>query len=177
MTVRILPNEIKCVRVALTFLGEDDSKELFELIDRERERLGQWLSWVSSCRSVEDVRERRRTNISKRREGSLFDYAISIPGAQMTRTIIGACGAFGFSDDGLTCEIGYWISGDYEGRGITTEAVAGLQDACFRQGVEEIRITCVPENERSASIPRRLGYRRKKHPGTDLRFVLSAKDS
>ena len=174
MIVRVLPSEIDCGRVVLTVPGEDDSKELFELIDRERERLGRWLSWVSSCRSVEDVRERRRTNLSKRREGSLFDYAISIPGVERTRTIIGACGAFGFSDDGLTCELGYWISEGHEGRGLVTEAVAGLQDACFRHGVEETRISCVPENERSAGIPRRLGYRRQKHSGTDLVFVLRA---
>ena len=174
MTIRVLPHEIDCGRVRLMALGEDDSREMFELIDRERERLGRWLSWVSSCRSVEHVRERRRMNMSKRREGSLFDYAISIPGAAMTRTIIGACGAFGFSEDGLTCELGYWIGQEHEGRGLVTEAVSGLQDACFRQGVEEIRISCVSENKRSASIPRKLGYQRKKHTGTGLIFVLRA---
>ncbi len=174
MNDRAFPDEIECSRVVLTAFSLDDSDELFVLIDSERERLERWLSWVSSCQSVEDVRARRRTNITKRREGSLFDYAISIPGAEMTRAIIGACGAFGFSDDGLTCELGYWISEAHEGRGITTEAVAGLQNACFRHGVEETRISCVPENERSACIPRRLGYRRQKHSGTDLVFVLRA---
>jgi ribosomal-protein-serine acetyltransferase len=161
----------------LKAIAEDDSQELFELVDRERERLGRWLSWVSSYRSVEDVRERRRINISKRTEGSLFDYAISIPGSEGTRTIIGACGAFSFSDDGLSCELGYWISEAHEGRGLTSEAIAGLQDACFRQGVEEVRISCVPENKRSAAIPRKLGYHLKKHSDTDLIFVLRAKAS
>ena len=91
MVVRVLPNEIDCGRVMLTAITLDDSQDLSELVDRERERLGRWLSWVSSYRSVEDVRERRRTNIRKRKEGSLFDYAISIPGTERTRTIIGAC--------------------------------------------------------------------------------------
>ena len=167
MIDRVFPDEIECSRVVLTFLRLADSEELFELIDSERERLGRWLSWVSSCQSVEDVRERRRTNVTRRAEGSLFDYAISLPGADTTRKIIGACGAFGFSEDGLSCELGYWIGEAHEGRGLTTEAIIGLQDVCFRQGIEEIRISCVPENERSASIPRRLGYRRKKHSGTD----------
>ncbi len=171
---RVFPNEIEWVRVVRAALGLDDSEELFDLIASERDRLGRWLGWVSSCRSVEDVRERRRVNIAKRKEGTLFDFAISLPGAETTRRIVGACGAFGFSDDGLTCELGYWIGAAYEGRGLVTEAVSGLQDACFQQGVEEVRISCVPGNERSAAIPRRLGYRRKKHSGTDLVFVLRA---
>ena len=177
MNTRAFPQEIVCRRIVLTILRLADSEELFELIDSERDRLGQWLDWVSSCQSVEDVRRRRRANITRRKEGSLFDYAISLPGAETTRKIIGACGAFGFGDDGLTCELGYWISEAHEGRGLVTEAVSGLQDACFRQGVEEMRISCIPENERSASIPRRLGYRRKTHSGTDLIFVLRAEDS
>ncbi len=177
MSTLALPDEIECSRVLLTALRLDDSEELFELIDGERERLGQWLSWVSSCRSVEDVQERRRINIAKRREGTLFDYAISLPGAEMTRTIIGVCGVFGFSADGCSCELGYWIGEAHEGRGLVSETVAGLQDACFGQGVEEIRISCVPENERSAAIPRRLGYRLIEHFGTDLVFVLGAGSS
>ncbi len=174
MVVRVLPNKIDSGRVVLTALAEDDSEELFEFIDRERERLERWMGWVSSCRTVEDVRELRRRNLAKRSEGALFDYAISIRGVETTRSIIGACGAFGFGDDGRTCELGYWIGGAYEGRGLATEAVSGLQDACFRQGVEEIRISCDRENKRSTSIPRRLGYQPKKHAGTDLVFVLRA---
>ncbi len=174
MSTRSLPDEIECTRVVLAALRLNDSEELFELIDSERVRLGKWLGFVSSVKSVEDVQARRRTNLAKRRQGTLFDYAICISAADQTRTIIGACGVFGFSEDGRSCEIGYWIGQAYEGVGLTTEAVIGLQQACFHQGIEEVRISCLPENERSSAIPRRLGYRCKKQSGTDLVFVLRA---
>ena len=170
----VLPDEIKCQRVTLKALTVNDSEELFELIDRERERLGQWLSWVSSCNSVEDVRSKRHKNISKRREGTLFDYSICLA---YDERIIGACGVFNFSNDSLFCEIGYWISGRHEGKGLVSDAVCGLQETCFQHGVKEIQISCVPENKRSAAIPMKLGYQLTKDSETQRIFTLKNEDS
>ena len=57
-------------------------------------------------------------------------------------------------------EIGYWIRADAEGHGYVTEAVAALTRVGFElDDVEWVEIRCDPANERSAAVPRRLGYR------------------
>jgi RimJ/RimL family protein N-acetyltransferase len=57
-------------------------------------------------------------------------------------------------------EIGYWIDGGFEGRGIVTQCVSGLMDyAIDNMGMERFIIGCAAENLRSSAIPKRLGYR------------------
>ncbi len=56
-------------------------------------------------------------------------------------------------------EIGYWINVRHAERGYATEATAALTRTAFEiNGVERMEIRCDPANERSASIPRKLGY-------------------
>lgn len=73
-------------------------------------------------------------------------------------------------------ELGYWISVRHAGRGYATEAAAALTRAAFEiNGVGRMEIRCDPKNERSASIPRKLGYTldgmlRANVPGVDGRM-------
>ncbi len=56
------------------------------------------------------------------------------------------------------CEIGYWLLGDFEGRGYMSEAVLALEQACFLHGFHRVEIRCSSQNLRSARVPRRCGY-------------------
>lgn len=56
-------------------------------------------------------------------------------------------------------EIGYWIRSSRAGEGLATEATAALTRIAFELcGVDRVEIRTDPANERSRSIPRRLGY-------------------
>lgn len=56
-------------------------------------------------------------------------------------------------------EIGYWIRASRAGAGLATEATAALTRAAFEVcGVDRIEIHVDPRNERSATIPLKLGY-------------------
>lgn len=71
-------------------------------------------------------------------------------------------GAVGLHDrvGSAVLEIGYWCHIAYTGRGIITRAVAALTDAALRlPGIEQVQIRCDAANERSAAVPRRLGFR------------------
>ncbi|MBI3959769.1 MAG: GNAT family N-acetyltransferase [Chloroflexi bacterium] len=62
-------------------------------------------------------------------------------------------------DDGNCLEIGYWIHVDYINRGLATEISGALTKAAFaNHGVDWVEIRCDPNNVRSASVPRKLGY-------------------
>ena len=56
-------------------------------------------------------------------------------------------------------EIGYWIRADAIGRGLATEVTAVLTRVGFEVcGLERVDIQVEPPNERSARIPRKLGF-------------------
>lgn len=69
-------------------------------------------------------------------------------------------------------ELGYSLLPEYRGHGYATEAVRALVDAAFSQAhLRLLRAYCLPENERSRALLRRLGFRedgRLKH-GASLR--------
>lgn len=56
-------------------------------------------------------------------------------------------------------EIGYSLLEEHRGCGIATEAVRALLDEAFSRGLRHLRAYCVPENERSRVLLRRLGFR------------------
>ncbi|HEX7123676.1 MAG TPA: GNAT family N-acetyltransferase [Gemmatimonadaceae bacterium] len=56
-------------------------------------------------------------------------------------------------------EIGYWLRADVTGQGLATEAArAMLGVAASVAGMRSVEIRCDVRNERSAAIPRRLGF-------------------
>lgn len=56
-------------------------------------------------------------------------------------------------------EIGYWISKNHINNGYATEMVQVLTKVGFEiEKLKRIEIHCAPENIRSQSIPRKLGY-------------------
>jgi RimJ/RimL family protein N-acetyltransferase len=56
-------------------------------------------------------------------------------------------------------EISYWFRRDATGRGLATEAASAMVKTAFElDKVKRMDLMCVPENERSAAMARRLGF-------------------
>jgi uncharacterized cupin superfamily protein len=56
-------------------------------------------------------------------------------------------------------EIGYWIDQGSVGQGLVTEWVSALVHLGLTvMGCDRLEIRCLPDNERSAGVPRRLGF-------------------
>jgi len=72
---------------------------------------------------------------------------------------MGNAGVHSISWENHRCELGYWILGSFEGQGYMAEAVATIEATCFKRGFNRIEIRCSSLNERSASVPKRLGYK------------------
>lgn len=59
-------------------------------------------------------------------------------------------------------EIGYWLRAGEERKGLATEMAAAITYAGFAiRGFARMAIHCDVRNERSAAVPRRLGYRQE----------------
>jgi ribosomal-protein-serine acetyltransferase len=130
-----------------------DAEEAFAEVDQNRDRLRDWLPWVDGTRSPDDIRafiERCRAS-----EGRQRSFGIYVDGV--------LAGNIGLSlDDDDAGEVGYWIAGAFEGRGLVTEAVRALLRHGFEElGLRRMQLTAAVENERSRAIAERLSMARE----------------
>ncbi|MDR0283893.1 MAG: GNAT family N-acetyltransferase [Propionibacteriaceae bacterium] len=139
--------------LALKLVSGLDAEESYAVVDRERERLREYLPWVDTTNSVEDQRHHlaAMSGINPDERISCF---LTLDGR-----IIGAVGLPCIDRPARWAEIGYWIAAECEGRGYVTAAVRNLESLCFGElGLERVQITADTTNTRSRAVPERLGY-------------------
>jgi ribosomal-protein-serine acetyltransferase len=133
-----------------------DAAELTAAIAGDREHLSRWLPWAESHGFADsiDFLERARLQVAAN-DG--FDAALVFDGR-----IAGGVGFHRVDWINGATSIGYWLNSRAEGRGLMTAAVTALLDHAF--GVWDLHrviIEVVVDNERSAAIPERLGFRQE----------------
>ena len=129
----------------------EDLDEIWALVDAERGRLGPWMPWIESTRTIDDQRAWLESVV--RDEQNLDGAGIFVEGRY--------AGGVGISVDefGVSGDIGYWIGTEHEGRGLVSHAVRALIDIGFRElGLHRIVIRAAVDNRRSRAIPERLGF-------------------
>ncbi len=95
-----------------------DADSLFALVDANRSHLRSWLPWVDAQRSAADTRSFIAQSRKAERDGTGCVALIRHAGEP--------CGTVGFNKidaANRSCEIGYWIREDRQGRGIVTRGV------------------------------------------------------
>jgi len=97
-----------------------------------------------------------RSLSSQARSGTSLPFAIEHEGR-----LVGQLTVTGITYGSLCSgSIGYWVSEDVAGRGITPTAVALATDHCFRAlGLHRIEINIRPENAPSLRVVDKLGFR------------------
>jgi len=132
----------------------EDAEELFSVVDRNRERLRQWLPWVVPEYSVEDTRRFLVRSTAEFEERAGLTLVIRHKGV--------LCGAIGLHHiDKLhkNTSIGYWIDEAHQGKGIVTSACRAVVTEGFENfGLHRIEIRCAVHNHRSSAVPRRLEF-------------------
>ena len=134
----------------------DDLDEIWDLVQRERERLAVWMPWASTLETATIDDERQWLESVCSNEGTLEGCGVFLDGRFV--------GGVGLMPDrwGIGAEIGYWIGSAHEGRGFVTSAVRVLVDVGFEElGRHRIFIRAGVENLRSRAIPERLGFTRE----------------
>jgi len=131
----------------------DDAAELFLAINGSRLHLRKWLSWVDTT-----LKPEHSVNFIQQ---SLIDQhdqrALSL-GIFCDRQIIGGIGLHHWDHYLRKAEIGYWITKDFEGKGIITNCASRFIDFAFQKiGLNKIELRFMPHNQRSAAVAERLG--------------------
>jgi RimJ/RimL family protein N-acetyltransferase len=149
------PERIEGARVILKQHALAEAARMFEYVDRDRQRLRQFLPWVDAVESVEDERAYIESTIAKWASFDYFDFGIFRIGDGV---YLGNAGVHSIAWGDDRCELGYWILGEFEGQGFISEAVTLLEKACFAIGFHRVEIRCSSRNQRSANVPKRCGY-------------------
>jgi RimJ/RimL family protein N-acetyltransferase len=143
-------------RLVLRCWHPADAPLLAEAVTASVEHLRPWMPWVHAEPEELEARVQRlrgfRAQFDTDRD---YVYAIFTPDE---REVVGGTGLHArVGADAL--EIGYWIGARHVGSGYATEAAAALTRVGFEiHGLQRMEIRCDPANQRSASVPRKLGY-------------------
>lgn len=147
--IRVNEN-IRLERVKLSM-----AETIFKAIDSNREFLKVWLPFVDYTRQVSDTEKFLQTILSQRvrKKDDLYSIWYKEEFA----------GLIGFKDtDWINnkSELGYWITGKMQGKGIVTLCVNELLKYSFQKmRINRMQIKVAVGNEKSAAIPKRLGFR------------------
>ena len=151
------PRSVPTQHLLLRAWEPADAPRLKAAIDTNLAHLQAWVPWAKDEPSpLEVIAARLETYASEFESGPEWLYAILSPDG---RTLVGGTGLHArIGPGGL--EIGYWVGRPYTRAGYATEAAAALTRLAFTDpDVQHVEIRCDPQNEISARIPRRLGFR------------------
>lgn len=164
------PYAIHTERLVLRCWEPSDAAALKEAVDSSLEHLRPWLPWAE--REPEPLEA--KVALLRRFRGN-FDLGNDFVYGAFDRGDCSVVGGTGLhtrvGDDAY--EIGYWIRVSRIGEGLATELSAALTRVAFQVcGVDRVEIRVDPRNERSAAIPRKLGFveearLRRRLPGAD----------
>jgi RimJ/RimL family protein N-acetyltransferase len=130
---------------------------LQEAVTASLEHLRPWMPWVAAePEELEAKVQRLREFRAQFDRDEDYTYMIMDPAG---REVLGGTGMHPRLGEASVLEIGYWIHALHAGRGLATEASAAVTRVGFEvNGLERMEIRCDPLNERSAAVPRKLGY-------------------
>jgi ribosomal-protein-serine acetyltransferase len=128
-----------------------------DLIVANRERLAGWEPWAMAPPVLEETRSFLEANMRNWLAGTELPVAIAVRTDDQWH-LAGAI-SLQINPYARSAEIGYWIDGGHEGRGLATRAVTALLDHAFGElNLDRVALHTDPANERSRALARRLGF-------------------
>jgi ribosomal-protein-serine acetyltransferase len=141
----------------LALLEPEHAPSIFAMVDRERERLREWLPWVDRTQSVTDSLKFIESTRRSFAEGKEMVLGVWYEGR-----IAGTIGLHNIANPNRSGFIGYWLGSEFEGKGIMMRACRAMVEHAFGVlGLNRLEIRCATGNKRSQAIPERLGFRRE----------------
>jgi len=146
---------LKIQDIELKTFSSDEASKLYQLIDKNRVQIGEWLLWVDKTNSVEDVEKLIEEYNGRRERGEGMNFGI-----WYQANLIGYISFASIDKTRRTAGIAYWLDNEYQGKGIITKSCKNLVEYGFNElNLNRIEISCAEGNDKSRAIPQRLGFK------------------
>jgi RimJ/RimL family protein N-acetyltransferase len=137
----------------LTALEPWQAAEFLAHLDKARANIEEYIPWAGQVTDEEGARDFLQRYADRQAAGEGRIYGIwldgELVGGLLFRTFEPAWG---------NCELGVWISAEGQGHGLITRSAQQLIDyAIGVRGLNRVEWRCVPSNERSVAVAKRLG--------------------
>jgi ribosomal-protein-serine acetyltransferase len=148
----------------LRLLEERHAPTLFNLVERERPYLREWLPWVDGTLAEDDSLAFIKASVEQFANNNGFAAGIWETSGNGDprpdgRGFAGVIGTHKINWANRKVELGYWIGREFQGKGIVTEACRAVVTHLLRElDLNRVEIHCATGNEKSCAIPRRLGF-------------------
>lgn len=139
----------------IRLLEDKDAAGLFALIDANRKALRDWTPWVDTTHSQEDTVAFIRSALQQHKDCTGLHAGIWQDGE-----LAGGIAYVRIDINNRRAMIGYWLAGQYRGKGLVTRAAAAMTDIAFSKLLmNRVEIYCAVDNLKSRAIPERLGFK------------------
>jgi RimJ/RimL family protein N-acetyltransferase len=151
-----VPYRIETERLVIRCYDPADAPLLKDAVDRSHDHLWPWMDWTpAEPEPLDVVVDRLRTFRGQ------FDndenWIMGVFSRDESRCVGGTGLHPRTGADAI--EVGYWIAADAIGQGYATEVLAVLTRVGFEaSGFDRIDVRVATSNDRSAAIPRKLGF-------------------
>lgn len=141
--------------LSLKLLELGDSERIFDLTNQSRSYLREWLPWLDITTKLEDTVEFVKISLKGFAENKSLSTVILYRGS-----IVGVASFNSLNWSNKTAQIGYWLGEEYQGKGIMVRVAKTLTDYAFNElKVNKVEIRAALENQKSRSIPEKLGFK------------------
>jgi ribosomal-protein-serine acetyltransferase len=159
--------------ITLVLAEDRHARVMTDLIVRNQARLARWEPWAEHHATLEATRAYIRAALDDFVRGRQISTIIAVDGGQH---YVGRCGMRINTQLG-SGDIGYWIDGEYEGRGITSRSARALISSTFEElGLARVDLRTSVGNVRSRAVAERLGFTFEGVLPRGLQFIKRADD-
>lgn len=132
-------------------------ERIFEMVKRSEDFLAEHLPWVHGT-SVPDIAKRMRSWIFAEQYGQGGCWGVFARGSTTEATLAGFIMAeFNLKNHSAT--LSYWLSKDFTGNGLMTDAVKALARYCLNHlKLNRLELSVSVTNEKSLALARRCGF-------------------
>jgi ribosomal-protein-serine acetyltransferase len=159
--------------ITLVLAEDRHAQVMTDLIVHNQKRLARWEPWAEQPATLEGTRAYIRAALDDFVRGRQISTIISVDGG---KRFVGRCG-MRINPQVGSGDIGYWIDGEYEGRGITSRSARALISSVFEElGLSRVDLRTSVGNARSRAVAERLGFSYEGVLPRGLQFLNRADD-
>ena len=142
--------------IHLELIHPSHAKDIFNLLERNRELFRTWLDWVDSSTTIEDtkafINHEMQQYANHKSVNCMIFYKNRLVG---NVALLGIRKGYGIKRGVL----GYWLDTEAQRKGIIQKSVKKMIEIGFEHyALDKITLRCAIENNRSCNVAKKLGF-------------------